>query len=532
MAFHASRELRRRAASSKLVMMTRRRVTTMAAVAAFVLVIAAVAVVASRGGGGPEALPKLAYGAGDSSATTAVPANALADGRATLAPYGGVTYEVRGSLAELGGTAPAFTVEPDATKARIDRLAAALGVPADHVAVDPMGNDVVPGGRLLVITRGSWALTSGSPGCSVSSDGTTSCVSSGVAAVGNGSSAAASGEPAIPPDGPGSSAAGPVCPMPPCPPGAACAQVCPQPAPGTGTGTGSGSGPGQPFPATTIPGDPPPARPADLPSRADAERIGRAVAEKAGVDTAGAAVRVDDLFSAWSVTVTPQVAGLPTTGLETTITVGPKGALLGGYGRLVKLTKVGDYPLAGSAKGLERLKAGSFAGPVPLVAPGWSPAPAPAAGGSDTGGASTVVEAQPAQPADAVPPAPPVSPPVLPPTTGTLPLPAPTPPTPTPPVAPVAPQPIVVTVTGVHLGLTATLSSGGRETLAPVYVFETATEGQLIPVPAVTDALLEPAEVPLTKGGPEPVPDRAPNPPAPAGVPGVAPPPSAVTTRP
>jgi hypothetical protein len=426
-------------------MMNRKRLMALSGVLAFVLVIGAVAVVAARDGDGPRPasnLPKLAYG-------TDAEGHDRGGLQASLAPAFPVTYEVRGTLPALSETAPAYTLKPDTSRDRINRVAAALGVPADRVVVEQSTAPESTGRLILVVWQGRWSLVTAPAGCSTSSDGVSTCTSVGVVT----GSANASSAVRAPDD----------CPMPPCPAGQSCAQVCPST--------------GEPVP---MPAPPPPVRPADLPSQQEAERIGRDVLAKSGVDLDHADVQVTDGFTSWSVMASPRIDGFATQGLETTVVIGAKGAIEGGYGSLVTLTKVGDYPLAGTSVGLERLKSGRFAGPVPMMAAGGQPAPAVAVDSRPS------VSAPPALPSQPVPaPAPDAK----------QPLPAPAPePVPADPAPPVEQK---VVITGVHVALMRSFGSGDEQSLVPVYVFETDPAGakpflaaRLFPVPAVTDALL------------------------------------------
>src|SRR3954470_876349 len=118
--------------SSKLAMMNRKRLMALSGVLTFVLVIGAVAVVAAKNGDGARTasnLPKLAYG-------TAAAGQDRGGMQASLAPAFPVTYEVRGTLPALNETAPAYTLKPDTSRDRINRVAAALGVAADAVVLE------------------------------------------------------------------------------------------------------------------------------------------------------------------------------------------------------------------------------------------------------------------------------------------------------------------------------------------------------------------------------------------------------------
>jgi hypothetical protein len=208
---------------------------------------------------------------------------------------------------------------------------------------------------------------------------------------------------------------------------------------------------------------PVPERPADLPTREQAEGAARALFAKAGIDLAGAAVRVDDGFTQWFVEFEPEVGGLPTLGFSSGASIGPKG-VVDAHGWLAQPDPADEYPLVTSAAGFERLKTSPYGtGPEPLIA-----ADAPIACAA---------------------------------------------------VGCPEPGPVVRTVTGVRLGLTfaALLEPGdqGRALLVPVFLFDVedgaqasaAGSGSVVPVLAVEDELLpKPVEEPRP-GATEPAPD-------------------------
>jgi hypothetical protein len=215
-------------------------------------------------------------------------------------------------------------------------------------------------------------------------------------------------------------------------------------------------------------------RPADLPSQADAERTARQLLSAAGFNLEGATITSQDGYSDWVVDVSPRVGGLPTLGWSWSVVVGPHAGIVNAHGQLAVARKLGDYPLVGTAVGLQRLHDDRwFGGPMPMMG----------------------MNAQPAGVPDMA-------------------------------CAPNAscPAPPAVIITGAHLALA--FNSG---MLVPVYVFETA-DGVAGAVPAVTDAhLLPPAatvpdqptpgSVPPAKGAPTPAPAPAP----PTGAPGSTP---------
>jgi hypothetical protein len=108
------------------------------------------------------------------------------------------------------------------------------------------------------------------------------------------------------------------------------------------------------------------ARP-DLPSAAEAERIARDLATRAGLDLAGARVRVVDAWAARTVTIDPAVARMPTSGISWTVTVGAGGAIRYASGWLASPQPADTYPLIGVQAGFERLKKARPLGPMSWV---------------------------------------------------------------------------------------------------------------------------------------------------------------------
>ena len=99
-----------------------------------------------------------------------------------------------------------------------------------------------------------------------------------------------------------------------------------------------------------------PFRPPDLPSRAEAERVARDLAARAGLDLGGAQVKVSDSLATRTVTIAPAVGGMPTSGFAWTVSVGPKGVVQHASGYLATPEPAGTYPLIGVEQGFERLK--------------------------------------------------------------------------------------------------------------------------------------------------------------------------------
>ena len=116
-----------------------------------------------------------------------------------------------------------------------------------------------------------------------------------------------------------------------------------------------------------------------MPGRAQAERVARDLAARAGLDLDGAQVRVADAYAARVVTIAPAVGGLPTSGFAWTVGVGAKGRIQHASGYLATPEPADTYPLIGVEEGFERLKRTPPLGPVLRAeAPAIEPAPCPA----------------------------------------------------------------------------------------------------------------------------------------------------------
>jgi hypothetical protein len=107
-----------------------------------------------------------------------------------------------------------------------------------------------------------------------------------------------------------------------------------------------------------------PSRPAGLPSPAEAERVARDLAVRAGLDLDGARVRVVDAIATRTVTIDPAVDGTPTSGLAWTVAVGPKGTVQHASGWLATPEPADTYPLIGVQAGFEQLKKTRFLVPM------------------------------------------------------------------------------------------------------------------------------------------------------------------------
>ena len=487
----------------------RSRAPALVTVVAFALAVTLVAVLAGSGGGQHLVkLPIASLGGAAADEAAGTPS-----ARSAMAFAGPMEYRVEGELPDLASTAPAYRLGSATTTAAVGRLATALGVDGE-VKEDRDGWVVRSGDRELRVARVAglpWYLGSSCLDAAVSSDGqTASCARAVAVAVDAG--AGSSGAPVSSPGSAGSAGACPPggCvvsdPAPavdlPCEPGTACTTqaappICtdsanrpcrvPAPAPSPAPVCKDGTVECLPAPVPSCPPDVPcsvpapscppapacvepfpvpepgqpvpepekPVRPADLPSEADARTLARDVFTRLGVGTDG--IVVDDGWMTWEARVEARVDGLPVIGMDTGVSIGPKGAIERAYGYLAVPDKIGDYPLVGADAGLRRLTdgfGGGFGGgPRPLVA--------------TDDGAVAKGQIEPAMPECADPTVSCVPPP--------------------------QPAPFVQVVTGAHLAL---LQTG--EVLVPAYVFE-LKDGGTIPVPAVTDEWLDqktPADTP------------------------------------
>lgn len=515
----------------------RNRLVALSAVLAFAVGVAAVAAVAGSGGDGENRLEKLSFAfAGGGGAER----DSMALGAPDMAypQFGPLEYKVRGELPALGGEAPAYRLADETSKAKVAELASHLGLPGD-VEASANGWTVRDGERELSVLRVPgvpWYLSpvcAGTPPMPDAPASSTSSeegvISSGCAYGAQTMSGGAQEPSSMPPpavavarapatvavatcrqgsmDCRPATEAPTTTAMPPCRPGASCAY-------GESKSLAETIPPDH-RPSPPAPAPPPAVRPADLPSEAEAERIARSFFADRGV--AVERFELHDGFSQWFATVQPRVGGLNTVGWVHSVAVGPKGEIVTGNGYLSEPERIGDYPLAGTATGLERLRSG--------MGGGWSAFE----GGVDRG--SETVSADCGKPDVACDQPVPVT--TVPEserpftTSGSCPvgtecLDAPASPpqlAPADPAAPaVPPSPPVIIITGVHLAL-----QYATATLVPVYVFELEGGGEAFPVPAVTDEWIaahveEDQGVP--EGQPRPMPMPAPIPiPAPTSAP-------------
>lgn len=192
----------------------------------------------------------------------------------------------------------------------------------------------------------------------------------------------------------------------------------------------------------------PPPRPEDLPSGEEAEEIAGRILSAGGLDLDQADVRVEDQVSAWLVSADPVVGGLPTVGMASMVSVAGGGDVVFASGWLADPQRGDAYPLVGSSEALRRLQESQ---PVAL-----------------DGGREPAVGCE-----------------------GCFPT-----------------EPVVVTVTGVRLGLQLAPAIGaGDAWLVPAYLFEIdgGGPGTEVVALAVADEYLTAPPAPAPEPLPEPV---------------------------
>lgn len=428
----------------------RNRPATLATVLVFAAAVGTAAVVAgSRGGPALEKLPVPAAAGTDA---------ASAGGRGVSLSYpapgaGVVEYRVAGQLPALDGPAPAWRLARAAGAGEVARLARDLGIDG-AVEADGEGWTVRSGGRELRVQAGPglpWFLGPACPDMGVASDdpamGEPVCATAGAVSVGGESAGSEPGPPATDPSEPAQPPKpAEARPVPGCAgAGATCSTAVPPDAPPPDARPA-------PAPAPVLPEAPSerPPRPAGLPTRAEAESAARELFTRLGVGTHG--LVVEDGWSTWEARAERRVGGVGVLWWYTTASVGAGGEVVRASGYLGEPERIGDYPLVGTAAGLERLREGALGGPVPMLA-------------EDLAGAEAG-PGRPEGPAVGVPPEGP-APDCASPTVTCDP----------PPDA----APRTVTVTGARLALVQV-----EERLVPVYVFALDGDGESAPVPAVT----------------------------------------------
>jgi hypothetical protein len=321
-----------------------RRVVAWVVAAVVTVGLVAGGLLVARGGGerSPAVLPALDLGAAGQATAAAADSSGAAEpapapgatepapgapeparpsGRSPLWPP--VTYKLAGPLPDLPDRARAWKLGDGVDPARVAALAAALGLDG-QAREGPAGWTQRDGRRALVVHRLAgvpWSYGTGIPGA---------CV--------------------LRPGGPYRPGAGIQCLDPDAP-------VSNQPGPGVGVRPVA--------PARPI-------RPPARPSRAEAERVARDLAARAGLDLHGAEVTVTDGLGARTVTIAPAVGGAPTSGFSWRIGVGAKGVVRHASGYLATPEAADTYPLIGVEQGFERLKkAAPFGG---ILRPGVAPA--------------------------------------------------------------------------------------------------------------------------------------------------------------
>jgi hypothetical protein len=443
----------------------RQRMTLWVVLAGLLAGAAGVIATVADDDGKPDRLPALAAAGGgtgrDAAATMSADSGGAGVAESSMPAPGGVEYEVEGDLPELDGEGPAYELGGTVTGDDVLALARQLGI-AGSVIEGPTGwvvaSEASP--QQLVVNKVSghpWfsgeMAGCGMPAVEPSPEGEyrsldiprcadekaileereREAVANDAAASASAGGAAGSEGGVTASDTPTSSSDAAIrCEAPPCPPDAVCtAPACPD----------------EPYVE--------PERPADMPSKTEAEGIARGLFTRLGVELEGATVRVEDGFSQWYVTVEPAIDGLPTTGFTWQAGIGPKGAIAHAGGWLDDPEHTDDYPLAGTDAALERLRTGG----------GWYGGAMPMAATRDA-----------AEPAIAID---------------------------CPPEADCAPaEPVVVKITGVKLGLqfSPVFDERGNQTgalLIPTYLFETSTDAYPLPVIAVADEYLPEPPAPV-----------------------------------
>jgi hypothetical protein len=117
---------------------------------------------------------------------------------------------------------------------------------------------------------------------------------------------------------------------------------------------------------------PPPERPADMPSQAEAEVIVRDIAEAAGLDLTDARVTSFDNVTTWGVSIELALDGTVIPGWSVYGTVSAGGEVLDAGGALGSLEPLGDYPLDTTRAAIDRLNEQMGGGPgseEPMIEP-------------------------------------------------------------------------------------------------------------------------------------------------------------------
>jgi hypothetical protein len=346
-----------------------RRVGAWVVAAVVTVALVAGGVLVARGGTdrSPAVLPALdldaagqAVAGGAAAPAEPAPAQGSSARGALARLWPPVTYRLGGPLPALPDRARAWKVGDTVDAGRVATVAGALGLNG-RPTQGPAGWTVNDGRRSLVVQRLAGAPFSYGSGI----------FSPCVARAGGGPYRPGGGIQCLGPDAPVASQPG-------------------SPSSGGASGSGSVSSPGSAGTGRPVPpvSSRPvaPARPLprpSLPSRAEAERVARDLATRAGLELAGATVRVTDGYAARTVTIAPAVGGQPTSGFAWTVAVGAKGVVQSAFGFLATPEPADTYPLIGVAEGFERLNKAPQPNPlVPMdrpVAPAVERLPCPAA---------------------------------------------------------------------------------------------------------------------------------------------------------
>ena len=274
---------------------------------------------------------------------------ATASEDASLPPGVGRTVTVKGELPALLGTAAAHSLSKP-TAATVRDLAKRLGV--DGQVVERDGAFEVRGsGRTLTVQRsGQFSMYPGSP--------------DGVACAKASPDGSVSDEPC---DAPAPS-------PPPDAPTCAPDQPCSVPgSPGSAGGAGAGaSGTGgsepvaePPLPSKDVEAERTRERAAAPPeqTKAPAVEVASSIVRRLGLDVVKAEASALGKES-WSVQLELGANGVTAQGWQAAMTVTTAGVVTNAYGYLGRPAAIGDYPLAGTTKGIERLKGGVTGGDI------------------------------------------------------------------------------------------------------------------------------------------------------------------------
>ncbi|MEA2922741.1 MAG: hypothetical protein QOF07_2706 [Bradyrhizobium sp.] len=227
-------------------------------------------------------------------------------------PMVGVEITVRGVLPELRGEARGYRLGSEPAAGAVERLAAALGVHAP-LQRDSGGWVVRESNRLVRVQRADglpWFLSTFGGPCKV---------------VPGSAPSSAEALPPVAPSGP---------------------TDCPETAGGGSVGSGAAA----------------PQSPTDLPTRDDALAMGMEALGRAGLGVSRPTIA--NQATTWRIEASPLLGDKPTSGFAWTATIGPNGAVEAASGFLAKPEAADTYPLVGTRKGLERLKAST---PLPML---------------------------------------------------------------------------------------------------------------------------------------------------------------------